>query len=214
MVLNEKRLVVLASGGGSNLQVIIDGIQRGEIRGRIVGVVSNRKNAFALERAGKHDIRPIYIGKGKYPQKQDRDLALLTELENLNPDLIVLAGYLEIIPEEIIKKYENKIMNIHPALIPSFCGNGYYGMHVHKAVVEYGVKVTGATVHFVDTGTDTGPVVMQEVVAVESDDTPEQVQQNVLKIEHQLLPQAVGLFCEDKISVVGRKVVIGGENHG
>ncbi len=112
---------------------------------------------------------------------------MLTELENLKPDLIVLAGYLEIIPEEIIKKYENKIMNIHPALIPSFCGNGFYGMNVHKAVVEYGVKVTGATVHFVDTGTDTGPVVMQEVVAVESVDTPEQVQQKVLKIEHQLL---------------------------
>lgn len=141
-------------------------------------------------------------------------MALLTELENLKPDLIVLAGYLEIIPEEIIKKYENKIMNIHPALIPSFCGNGFYGMNVHKAVVEYGVKVTGATVHFVDTGTDTGPVVMQEVVAVESVDTPEQVQQKVLKIEHQLLPQAVKLFCEDKISVDGRKVVIGGENHG
>ncbi len=105
-------------------------------------------------------------------------------------------------------------MNIHPALIPSFCGNGFYGMNVHKAVVEYGVKVTGATVHFVDTGTDTGPVVMQEVVAVESVDTPEQVQQKVLKIEHQLLPQAVKLFCEDKISVDGRKVVIGGENHG
>ncbi len=214
MVLNEKRLVVLASGGGSNLQVIIDGIQRGEICGRIIGVVSNRKNAFALERAKNHDIKSIYIGKGKYPQKQDRDLALLTELENLNPDLIVLAGYLEIIPEEIIKKYENKIMNIHPALIPSFCGNGFYGMNVHKAVVDYGVKVTGATVHFVDTGTDTGPVVMQGVVAVESDDTPEQVQQKVLKIEHQLLPQAVRLFCEDKISVDGRKVVIGGENHG
>lgn len=183
-----------------------------------MGVLSawclTEKNAFALERAKNHDIKSIYIGKGKYPQKQDRDLALLTELENLNPDLIVLAGYLEIIPEEIIKKYENKIMNIHPALIPSFCGNGFYGMNVHKAVVDYGVKVTGATVHFVDTGTDTGPVVMQGVVAVESDDTPEQVQQKVLKIEHQLLPQAVRLFCEDKISVDGRKVVIGGENHG
>ena len=211
MVLNEKRLVVLASGGGSNLQVIIDGIQNKTIKGHIVGVISNRKKAFVLERAQHNNIEPIYIGKGNYPQKEDRNKALLKTSDTLKPDLVILAGYLEIIPKEIIRSYENRIMNIHPALIPSFCGDGYYGMHVHKAVVEYGVKLTGATVHFVDEGTDTGPVVLQDTVTVSSDDTPEMVQQKVLNIEHQLLPQAVGLFCENKIKVNGRRVTIGGE---
>lgn len=214
MVLEKKCIVVLASGGGSNLQVLIDAVERNEIDGVIKAVISNRKKAFALERAEKAGVQAIYIGRGNYPEQTERDGALLDELEKLKPDLVVLAGYLDIIPAAIIKAYKNRIMNIHPALIPSFCGDGYYGMKVHQAVVEYGVKVTGATVHFVDEGTDTGPVILQETVKVKADDTAEQVQKKVLVLEHQLLPKAVALFCEDKLNVNGRIVKIGGDQNG
>lgn len=214
MVLDKKKIVVLASGSGSNLQVILDAIEKNEINGSVVAVISNRKSAYSLERAKNKGVNAIYIGKGNYIKKEDRERALFEKLEELKPDLIVLAGYLEIIPSEIIKTYSNRIMNIHPALIPSFCGDGFYGMNVHRAVVEYGVKVTGATVHFVDEGTDTGPVILQDTVLVSSEDTPEQVQKKVLKIEHQLLPKAVCLFCEDKIRVNGRIVEIGGNFNG
>lgn len=210
MVLEKKRIVILASGSGSNLQIILDNIKEKKINGSVVAVISNRKGAYALERAKNAGLKDIYIGKGNYKEQSNRERALFETLQQLEPDLIVLAGYLEIIPSNIIKRYNNKIMNIHPALIPSFSGGGYYGMNVHRAVVEYGVKLTGATVHFVDAGTDTGPVIMQESVSVTAEDSAEEVQKKVLKIEHKLLPKAVALFCEDKIRVNGRIVEIGG----
>lgn len=211
MVLNSKRIVVLASGSGSNLQSIINAINNGDINGSIVAVISNRKMAYALKRAQHEGIEGLYIGKGNFPDDNERGEALFVKLKEINPDLIVLAGYLEIIPKSVIDAFKNRIMNVHPALIPSFCGDGYYGMNVHRAVVEYGVKITGATVHFVDEGTDTGPVILQDTVSVKDTDTAEEVQKNVLEIEHELLPEAVKLFCDDKISVKGRIVNIGGQ---
>ncbi len=203
-----KKIAVLVSGGGSNLQSIIDGIEQGEIAGEIVAVVSNREKAFGLERAKQHDIDAVYIGKKNYPDKGERDAALIDALASRGVELVVLAGYLQILSESFVKTFQDKIINIHPALIPSFCGDGYHGMHVHKAVVEYGVKVTGATVHFVDEGTDTGAIIYQETVPVYSSDSPEDVQKRVLKVEHQALPYVVKMFCEDRVMKSNRKVWI------
>lgn len=202
-----KRIAVLVSGRGSNLQTIIDNIEDGSINGRIDVVISSKKDAYALERAEKHDIEGIYIGKGNYPNLDERNDKLIKVLKEREIDLIVLAGYMSILNERLVKLFKNRIINIHPSLIPSFCGKGYYGSRVHKAVLDYGVKLTGATAHFVDEGTDTGSVILQKAVEVDFDDTVESLSDKVLKVEHELLPLAVKLFCEDKLHVEGRRVM-------
>ncbi len=199
------RIAVLVSGGGTNLQTLIDSIQKGDINGEIAIVISDRENAYALERARKNGIRAVYIDKKHCAER------LMQELKELNIELIVLAGFLTILDRGFVKAYEGRIINIHPSLIPAFCGKGFYGEKVHEAAVEYGVKVSGATVHFVDEGTDSGPIILQEAVPVYTEDTAEKLAARVLKVEHRLLPAAVGLFCEGKLRIEGRKVIISKE---
>ena len=196
------RIAVLASGGGTNLQTLIDAAEKGEINGEITAVISDRENAYALERARKHGIKAIYINRKQLAEK------LIIELQKLDIELVVLAGFLSILDRELVKAYEGRIINIHPSLIPSFCGKGFYGERVHKAALEYGVKVSGATVHFVDEGTDSGPIIFQEAVPVYFEDTSETLAARVLQVEHRLLPAAVGLFCEGRLRIEGRKVKI------
>lgn len=203
-----KKIALLVSGRGSNLQMIIDNIEKGKINGRIDIVISSKKDAYALERAKKYNIDGIYIGKKNFPDINERNDKIIEILSEKQIDLIVLAGYMSILSEKIVQLYRNRIINIHPSLIPSFCGRGYYGEKVHKAVLDYGVKLTGATVHFVDEGTDTGPIIIQKPVKVDFNDTIETLAKKVLEVEHQLLPLAVQLFCEDKLKVEGRKVRI------
>lgn len=196
------RIAVLVSGGGTNLQALIDAVDKGDINGEIAAVLSDRENAYGLERARKHGIKAIYIERKQLAER------LITELQKLNIELVVLAGFLSILDRELVKAYEGRIINIHPSLIPSFCGMGFYGERVHKAALEYGVKVSGATVHFVDEGTDSGPIILQEAVPVYFDDTAETLAARVLQVEHRLLPAAVGLFCEGRLRIEGRKVNI------
>ncbi|MCT4566404.1 MAG: phosphoribosylglycinamide formyltransferase [Maledivibacter sp.] len=205
-----KRIAVLVSGRGSNLQTIIDNIENGNINGRIEVVISSKKDAYALKRAENHDIEGIYIGKGNYPHVDARNDRLIEVLKERGVDLVVLAGYMSILNENFVKLFRHRIINIHPSLIPSFCGKGYYGSRVHRAVLDYGVKLTGATVHFVDEGTDTGPVILQKTVDVDFDDTVETLSDKVLKVEHELLPLGVKLFCEDRLVVEGRRVKLKG----
>ncbi|MDR1801116.1 MAG: phosphoribosylglycinamide formyltransferase [Lachnospiraceae bacterium] len=194
------RVVVLVSGGGTNLQALIDSIEKGEIQNaQIVGVISNNKNAFALERAKNHGIFSECVSAKDYENRGDFHMALLAAINNLKPDLIVLAGYLVVIPPEVIQEYSGRIINIHPSLIPSFCGTGYYGLKVHEEVLKRGVKVTGATVHFVDEGTDTGPIILQKAVEVKDRDDPKTLQRRVMEeAEWILLPKAVGLIAAKK----------------
>lgn len=209
------RIAVLVSGGGTNLQAVIDQIERGNIPAVIEMVISNRKDAYALERARRHGIEAIYIGSKNFPNLKERNYRLEKILEERKIDLIILAGYMQILEGHIIEKYRNRIINIHPSLIPSFCGQGFYGEHVHQAVLEYGVKLTGATVHFVDEGADTGPVILQKAVEVQEEDTVESLAKRVLTLEHELLPMAVKLFAEGRLMVEGRKVRIkGGDSIG
>ena len=200
LTLASKNIAVLISGGGTNLQAIIDNTENNYINGKIKIVISNREDAYGLVRAEKAGIPGFFI-------KDDEEL--ISKLKKYKIDLIILAGYLKILPEKITKIYENKIINIHPSLIPAFCGRGYYGLKVHEAVIKRGVKYTGATTHFVNEGADEGPIIMQRIVEVE-DESPEELQQKVLKIEHEILPLSVKYFCEDKLKVVNGKVVIGG----
>ncbi|AFK87575.1 phosphoribosylglycinamide formyltransferase [Thermoanaerobacterium saccharolyticum] len=200
------RLLVMASGNGTDFQSIIDGIKSGYINAEIVALISDKEGAYALKRAEMNNIPAYCIPKKKLKDKFYNELANV--INEINPDGIILAGFITILNEEIVNKYHNRIINIHPSLIPSFCGKGYYGINVHKAVVDYGVKYTGCTVHFVDSGADTGPIIMQDVVKVEDDDTPETVASKVLKLEHRLLPYAVKLFTEGRLKVEGRKVYI------
>lgn len=202
------KIGVLVSGGGTNLQTLIDHIENGEIPGEIKIVISSKKDAYSLERAKKHHIEGIYIGKGNYPNLKERNEKIIQLLEEKEIDLLVLAGYMSILTEDMVKKYERRIINIHPSLIPSFCGKGFYGERVHGAVLEYGAKVTGATVHFVDEGTDTGPVILQRAVYVEENDTVESLAKRVLEVEHELLPEAVKLFAQGRLKIEGRKVRI------
>lgn len=206
------RIGVLISGGGTNLQALIDNIEKGLINGEIVVVISDKKGVYGLERARKHGIRAIEIDKRDYADKNVFMKAIIKELENHDVELVVLAGFLSILSQDFIERYRNRIMNIHPSLIPAFCGKGYYGQRVHKAVLEYGAKISGATVHFVDEGADTGPIILQEAVNVEEDDTPESLAARVLNVEHKLLPQAVKLYCEGKLIIEGRKVRIRAQN--
>lgn len=202
------KIAVLVSGGGTNLQALIDEIERGCISGRIRVVVSSTGSAFALTRAKNHGIEGIYIGKGNFPDIKERTEALVNALNERDIELVVLAGYMSILEPEFVEKFRNRIINVHPALIPSFCGKGYYGARVHEAVLESGVKISGATVHFVDEGTDTGPIILQKPVEVKYDDTVETLSRRVLAIEHELLPKAVKLFCDGKLSIEGKKVRI------
>lgn len=204
------RVAVLVSGGGTNLQAIIDAVESGAITNtELVGVISNNKNAYALERAKNHGIPARCISPKDFETREEFNHALLNALKELNVDLIVLAGFLVVIPEIMIKEYRNRIINIHPSLIPSFCGTGFYGLKVHEAALERGVKVVGATVHFVDEGTDTGPIILQKAVEVEEGDTPQILQRRVMEqAEWKILPQAIHLIANDKIEVTDGKVMI------
>ena len=203
------RLAVLVSGGGTNLQAIIDGIADGTITNtEIAVVISNNKNAYALERASENGIEAVCVSPKDFGDRQAFNEALLASIQSYNPDLVVLAGCLVVIPEIMVKAYPNRIINIHPALIPAFCGTGYYGLKVHEGVLARGVKVTGATVHFVDEGTDTGPIILQKAVEVHEDDTPKSLQQRVMEeAEWVIMPQAINLIANDMIKVVDGKVV-------
>jgi phosphoribosylglycinamide formyltransferase-1 len=195
------RVCVCVSGGGTNLQAIMDAIESGKItNAQIVRVISNNKTAYALERAKSHNIEAVAVSPKDYENRELFNEALLKAVDEAEPDLIVLAGFLVVIPPAMIRKYEGRIINIHPSLIPSFCGTGYYGLKVHEAALERGVKVTGATVHFVDEGTDTGPIILQKAVEVHESDTPKVLQQRVMEqAEWQILPQAIDMIANNKI---------------
>ena len=204
------KVVVLVSGGGTNLQAIIDAVESNTITNtEIIGVISNNRNAYALERAKNHGIPGMCISPKDYETREAFNDAFLCALNELDPDLIVLAGFLVVIPAKMIRQYENRIINIHPSLIPAFCGTGYYGLKVHEAAFIRGVKVVGATVHFVDEGTDTGPIILQKAVNVEQGDTPEVLQRRVMEqVEWKILPEAINLIANDKIEVKDGHVVI------
>jgi len=196
-----KRIAVLISGSGSNLQSIIDQINAGYIPAKIDLVISDRKNAFGLQRAKNENIDTLYISKLQYPDPENFDRQIIAQLQSRKIDLIVLAGYLKILSPYFVKCFPYKIINIHPALIPSFCGNGYYGLGVHQAILDYGAKVSGATVHFVDEGTDTGAIILQKSLDISENESAESLQKKVLQIEHTLLPRAIKLFCEEKLII-------------
>ena len=204
------RIAVLVSGGGTNLQALIDAQGRGELKnGTIAAVISSREGAYALERAGAAGIPGYVVARKHFSSNRDMTLALVDKLKELDIGLVVLAGFLHILTEEMVQAYPNAILNVHPALIPSFCGAGYYGLRVHEAALAYGVKVTGATVHFVNEEPDGGPIVLQKAVDILPGDTPEALQRRVMEqAEWVILPKAVSLFCEGRLSVEGRTVTI------
>lgn len=204
------KVVVLVSGGGTNLQAIIDAVEGGSITNtEIVGVISNNKNAYALERAQKAGISNVCVSPKNFATRDEFNQALLDTVNEFQADLVVLAGFLVVIPEIMIEKYRNRIINIHPSLIPSFCGTGFYGLKVHEAALEKGVKVVGATVHFVDEGTDTGAIILQKAVEVQQGDTPEVLQRRVMEeAEWKILPKAIDLIANGKVEVVDGKVII------
>ena len=207
------KLAVLVSGGGTNLQAIIDAISAGKITNACISVViSNNANAYALERARAHGIEALCISPKDFESREAFNQAFLDKLNSYNVDLVVLAGFLVVLPEMMIKEYTNRIVNIHPSLIPSFCGKGFYGLKVHEVVLARGVKVTGATVHFVDEGTDTGPIILQKAVEVEQGDTPEVLQRRVMEqAEWVILPKAIDLIANGKVSVEDGHVIIAKE---
>lgn len=204
------KIAVCVSGGGTNLQAIIDAIAAGQIQDiEISVVISNNPGAYALERAKMAGVEGICVSPKSYETREAFNEAFLQTLDSYDVDLVVLAGFLVVIPEAMIQKYRNRIINIHPSLIPSFCGTGYYGLKVHEGVLARGVKITGATVHFVDEGTDTGPIILQKAVAVQQDDTPEILQRRVMEeAEWHIMPQAIDLIARGKISIVDGKVRI------
>ena len=204
------KIAVLVSGGGTNLQAIMDAIDDQTITNtKIEVVISNNKNAYALERAAKKGIPNLCISPKDFADRAEFNRVFLEKLNSYHVDLVVLAGFLVVIPPEMIAEYKNKIINIHPSLIPSFCGTGYYGLKVHEGVLARGVKVTGATVHFVDEGTDTGPIILQKAVEVQSDDTPEILQRRVMEeAEWKILPQAIDLIANDRVVVEDHKTRI------
>lgn len=205
-----KRIAVLVSGGGTNLQALIDAQGRGEIvNGSLAAVISSNPKAYALERAEKAGIPHFVVSRKDYPSNQAMTQALVDQLRALDIDLVVLAGFMVILTQEMVQAYPNAILNVHPALIPSFAGPGCYGLHVHEKALEYGVKLSGATVHFVSEECDGGPIVSQKAVEVLPDDTPEVLQRRIMEqCEWKLLPQAVSLFCQDRLRVEGRTVRI------
>lgn len=205
-----KNIVVLVSGGGTNLQALIDSEKRCEIKGgKITCVISSKPDAYALERAQKADIPTKVIARKEYPDSISYSKALLEALDSEKADLVVLAGFMTILDECVTKKYAYKIINVHPALIPSFCGEGFYGLKVHEKALEYGVKVSGATIHFVNEKADAGAIILQGTVNVENDDTPEILQRRIMEnVEWKLLPKAVSLFCQDKITIKDGKAYV------
>ena len=208
--MSKKRIAVLVSGGGTNLQALIDAQNRGELGGgEIVAVISSKAGAYALERAKNAGIKGYVLPRKEFESNRDMTVALVKMLHDLQIDLVVLAGCMIIFTQELVDAYPNAIMNVHPALIPSFCGEGYYGLHVHEKAIAYGVKLSGATVHFVSAECDGGPIIAQKAVEVLPDDTPEVLQKRIMEqAEWKLLPEAVRLFCEDRITVKGRTVII------
>ena len=204
------RVLVMVSGGGTNLQAIIDRVKDGTITNtEIVGVISNNKNAYALTRAQENEIPSLCISPKDFETREIFNGKLLQAVDSFEPDLVVLAGFLVVIPPEMIRKYENRMINIHPSLIPSFCGKGYFGLKVHEAALARGVKVVGATVHFVDEGTDTGPIILQKAVEVQQGDTPEVLQRRVMEqAEWKILPRAIDLIANGKVRVEDHRTVI------
>ncbi|MFR5131945.1 MAG: phosphoribosylglycinamide formyltransferase [Terrisporobacter sp.] len=193
------KIGVLISGGGTNLQAVIDGCENKSINGEVRVVISNKENAYGLERARNHNIKAIC----------EKDENKIIEVLKANEiELVILAGYLKIVSPKLVNEYRNKIINIHPSLIPAFCGKGYYGEKVHQGVIDYGAKVTGATVHFVDEGADTGPIIMQKTVEVKEDDDTKKLAKRVLEVEHEILTKSISMFCENKLTVNGRRVYI------
>lgn len=205
-----KRIAVLVSGGGTNLQALIDAQHRGEIKnGEIAAVIASNPNAYALERAKTAGIPGYVVSRKDFDSSRAMTVALVDKLRELDIDLVVLAGFMVILTEEMVKAYPNAILNVHPALIPSFCGAGYYGLHVHEKALEYGVKLSGATVHFVSEECDGGPIVLQKAVEVREGDTPETLQRRIMEeCEWKILPRAVSLFCQGRLKVEGRIVHI------
>ena len=205
-----KKIAVLVSGGGTNLQALIDAQGRGELGGgEITAVISSKAGAYALERAAKAGIPGYVLPRKEFDSNRAMTVALVEMLRKLDIDLVVLAGCMIIFTQELVDAYPNAIMNVHPALIPSFCGPGYYGLRVHEEALKYGVKLSGATVHFVSAECDGGPIIAQKSVEVRPDDTPEVLQKRIMEqAEWILLPQAVRAFCEDRITVEGRTVII------
>ena len=204
------RIAVLVSGGGTNLQALIDAQSRGELKnGRIAAVLSSRPDAYALERAARAGIPGYVVARKDFASNREMTVALVDKLRELDIGLVVLAGFLHILTEEMVAAFPNAILNVHPALIPSFCGAGYYGLHVHEAALAYGVKLTGATVHFVNEEPDGGPIVLQKAVEILEGDTPEVLQRRVMEqAEWHILPQAFSLFCDGRLRVEGRRVHI------
>lgn len=204
------RIAVLVSGGGTNLQALIDAQSEGKFgTGEIVAVISTKAGAFALERAAKAGIAGYVVPRKEYDSNRSLTVAMVNKLKELQIDLVVLAGCMVIFTEELVKAFPNAIMNVHPALIPSFCGEGYYGLRVHEKALEYGVKLSGATVHFVSEECDGGPIIAQEAVPVLTGDTPESLQRRIMEqAEWKILPEAVALFCQGRLSVEGRNVII------
>ena len=204
------RIAVLVSGGGTNLQALIDAQNRGELGGgEIVAVISSKEGAFALERAAKAGIEGYVLPRKSFDSNREMTVALVEMLKKLGIQLVVLAGCMIIFTQELVDAYPNAVMNVHPALIPSFCGEGFYGLRVHEKALEYGVKLSGATVHFVSAECDGGPIIAQKAVEVREDDTPETLQKRIMEeAEWKLLPKAVSLFCQGRLSVEGRNVII------
>lgn len=204
-----KKIAVLASGGGTNFQAIIDGCLSGKINGEVVLLIHNRKDAYAKTRAEKAGISAKYINRIASGSTEAMKQQVYEELVSSGADIIVLAGYLEKLSLKVVEKWENKIINTHPSLIPMFCGEGYYGQRVHKAVIDKGVKISGCTTHLVDANYDTGPIIMQHAVKVEDDDTPESLAKRILPYEHELLVHSVAMLCSDRINVKeGRAYII------
>ena len=203
-------IAVLVSGGGTNLQALIDAEKRGELgNGKISLVLASKEGVYALERAKQNDIPAVVLPRKEYASIADYSKALADTLEAANVDLVVLAGFLTIFDEQVFERFTNKILNVHPALIPSFCGKGFYGLHVHEAALEKGVKVSGATVHIVTPECDAGPIILQKAVEVREDDTPESLQKRIMEeAEWKILPEAVRLFCEGRITVKDNKAYI------
>ena len=208
------RVLVLVSGGGTNLQAILDSIAEGRIRdAEVTGVISNNPNAYALERAKAAGIPGKCISPKSFGTREEFNEKFLVAVDGYRPDLIVLAGFLVVIPPAMISRYRNRIINIHPSLIPSFCGTGYYGLKVHEAALARGVKVVGATVHFVDEGTDTGPIILQRAVEVQPGDTPEILQRRVMEqAEWKILPEAVDLIAHGRVKVIDGRAVVAEED--
>jgi phosphoribosylglycinamide formyltransferase-1 len=202
------KLGVLVSGSGTNLQSIIDSIESGYLQAEVVVVISSKEGAYALERAKRHNIPAYAVERRNFDSQEKYEDEIIELLKKHRVELVVLAGFVKVLSPHFVRAFPNRIMNIHPALIPSFCGKGFYGKKVHEAVINYGAKITGVTVHFVDEGTDTGPIILQKAVPVEDDDTPETLAARVLEEEHRVYPEAIKLYSEGRLEIRGRRVLI------